>query len=547
MRFTRQIISDQSIVLFILIACSAQTARAKSVYAIINHQSDIIGAYKIDANQIDYQKEIQAPPHGARAIDLAIDSGSSCIFVTYEGENIIEIINAKTLEYEGSVIAAGASNLAGIVFDESKQKLYTVYRETENLFVYFWDSTAKTLTPDETNPKILTELTESGGYGAYGIALDKTNDHLYVANRTNIVHFYDTNSWNHVNYVNVGETAVDIDIDSEQGYLYAGGYTSHNYLLKLDLSTGNSEANDIGSGVIGLAVDPNSGLVYTTTYHNQLRVYDTSTSPFTLTDYEDISAGCGVCVPIANVTYKPPFPLVELVKDDNDVDCVSPLISDLEYEWMETPYNWLYYRIEYHANGHADTNVIITDHLPAEVNYISSDPCDPCVLYNPDMHTVTWHIGDMSATDSNTLWIKVGVNYYAKPGQTIYNYCEIESDEYCTFVIEDTNICCYGGNIIYVYEDANGYNNGISWQDAYRDLQDGLEGARNCDCDQIQVAEGTYKPTDQWGREVSFELIDDVAVYGGFPPGGGSWNERNFDSRPAEAPGTSVTSMTLIT
>ena len=123
MRFTRQIISAQSIVLFILIACSAPTARAKSVYAIIYHQNDIIGAYKIDANQIDYQTEIQAPQHGFRAIDLAIDSDSYCIFVTYESSNIIEIINAKTLEHEGSVTATGASDLAGIAVNSAKKNL----------------------------------------------------------------------------------------------------------------------------------------------------------------------------------------------------------------------------------------------------------------------------------------------------------------------------------------------------------------------------------------------------------------------------------------
>jgi len=130
MRFTRQIISVKFIFLFILIACSAPSARAKSVYAIIDHPYDIIGAYKIDANQIEYQAEIQAPQHDIRAIDLAIDSGSSCIFITYEGSNIIEIMNAKTLEHEGSVTATGASNLAGIVFDEAAQKLYVVDRRS---------------------------------------------------------------------------------------------------------------------------------------------------------------------------------------------------------------------------------------------------------------------------------------------------------------------------------------------------------------------------------------------------------------------------------
>ncbi len=97
MHSVKQITSVQSIVLFILIACSSPTARAKSVYAIIDNAGDIIGAYKIDANQIDYQAEIQAPQQGSIAIDLAIDSDSSCIFITYESSYIIEIMNAKTL------------------------------------------------------------------------------------------------------------------------------------------------------------------------------------------------------------------------------------------------------------------------------------------------------------------------------------------------------------------------------------------------------------------------------------------------------------------
>ena len=522
MRFTKQTISVQSIVLFILIAFSAQTARAKSIYAIINHPSDIIGAYKIDGNQIDYQKEIQAPQHGFRAIDFAIDSDSSCIFVTYEASNFIEIMNAKTLEHEGTVTATEANDLAGIVFDEAKQKLYTVDRGTYNLFVYFWNPNTKTLTPDGSNPKILADLT-----GAHGIALDTTNDHLYVANFSNIVHYYDTNGWRHVDSNDIGEIAVDVDIDSDRGYLYAGGYTAHDYLLKFDLSTGIGGANDIGAGVIGLAVDPNSGLVYTTTYHNQLRVYDTSTSPFTLTDYEDISAGCGVCVPSLDVSYKDPFPLVTLVKDDNDVDCVSPLISEEEHESFGTPYNWLYYTIDCNANGHADTNVFITDYLPVEVDYNSSDPCG---FYDPCKRTVTWIIGDMSASYSNTFRIQVGVNYYAKPGHKIINLCGIENDEYYTFAVEDTNICCYGVDIIYVNQDANdpnSYHNGTSWLDAYTDLQDALHTARKCGREQIWVAEGMYKPTKGSARSISFELVNNIAIYGGFPNSG----DPNFADR----------------
>lgn len=104
----------------LIIILSTTNSLAKSLYAIINHQNDIIGAYRIDGSQITYQTDIQAPQHGVRIIDLCIDSDSSCLFVTYENSNTIEIMNAKTLENEGSTTASGSSNLAGITFNEGQ-------------------------------------------------------------------------------------------------------------------------------------------------------------------------------------------------------------------------------------------------------------------------------------------------------------------------------------------------------------------------------------------------------------------------------------------
>ena len=65
----------------VLVAVFVDTAYAKSVYAIINHQSDIIGAYKINGNLIEYQTEIQAPQHGYRAVDLAIDKNKKYLYL----------------------------------------------------------------------------------------------------------------------------------------------------------------------------------------------------------------------------------------------------------------------------------------------------------------------------------------------------------------------------------------------------------------------------------------------------------------------------------
>jgi hypothetical protein len=76
------------------------------------------------------------------------------------------------------------------------------------------------------------------------------------------------------------------------------------------------------------------------------------------------------------------------------------------------------------------------------------------------------------------------------------------------------------GDTIYVDADAEGDNNGDSWTDAYTDLQLALDRAE--EEDQIWVAEGTYKPTAEHGgsgdRYKSFQMVNGVALYGGFDP-----------------------------
>ena len=69
--------------------------------------------------------------------------------------------------------------------------------------------------------------------------------------------------------------------------------------------------------------------------------------------------------------------------------------------------------------------------------------------------------------------------------------------------------------IIYVNWDATGANDGSSWDDAFIDLQDALASA--VAGDEIWVEAGVYKPTsDTTDRTATFQLVEDVALYGGF-------------------------------
>jgi len=79
---------------------------------------------------------------------------------------------------------------------------------------------------------------------------------------------------------------------------------------------------------------------------------------------------------------------------------------------------------------------------------------------------------------------------------------------------------------IYVDESAPGANNGSSWANAYTDLQTALAAASSGD--EIWVAKGTYKPGTV--QTASFQLKNGVALYGGYPSGGGSRDWKNNET-----------------
>jgi hypothetical protein len=90
--------------------------------------------------------------------------------------------------------------------------------------------------------------------------------------------------------------------------------------------------------------------------------------------------------------------------------------------------------------------------------------------------------------------------------------------------------------VIYVDAAASG-GNGASWTDAFTTLQDALVVAGYGDA--VWVAVGVYYPDEGEGqreddRASTFELVPGVALYGGFPPGGGdgSFEARDWQTYP---------------
>ena len=94
-------------------------------------------------------------------------------------------------------------------------------------------------------------------------------------------------------------------------------------------------------------------------------------------------------------------------------------------------------------------------------------------------------------------------------------------------------VCTSAGQTIYVDVNATGSNDGTSWVDAYNYLQDALADANSSSKPvEIWVAKGIYRPSELTDpcdpRTATFQLINGVAIYGGFPSGGGSWGDREW-------------------
>jgi parallel beta-helix repeat protein len=505
---------------FIIVFVFALAGQSKSLYVNVIDPGTV-KAYKIVGDHIQHQTDAQnLVYYGNSPVGITLDPDSGIAFITYEGMNVIELLNAKTMvSLQKITTVSDAFNLSGIAFDQSKQKLYVVYRPTNHLFVYFWNARTKTLEMEGGTYKILNEIAQT-----YGLALDNDNNSLYVTDGTNTVNRYNTGTWQHKGSIPivVGSTpmeAVGIAIDSQRRYMYTGSFTgqygSHTYLVRTNIADPNNPSfseKNIGAYVIGLAIDEETGYLYVTAENNTLHVYNTLTWPSDpcYVESSGIIDPAGMCLG-GDIEYKPAHFL--LTKDDNipDGNCVLPDV-------------YITYTISYDANGHSDSNVAIFDHLPQEVDYNSSSPLGD---YNEVERTVSWNLWTVSPDDYNTFTLTVRVNVLAEPFGTITNLCEIEGDSTYNVVEINTPVCAWNPGVIYVDDNALGSNTGMSWDNAYRDLQDALERARVGCGSEIWVAIGTYKPTVEPNYYATFQLVDGVPIYGGFAGGEICNNQRN--------------------
>ncbi|MEA1984348.1 MAG: PEF-CTERM sorting domain-containing protein [Euryarchaeota archaeon] len=392
--------------LMMIIGAGAGVASAKSLYVIedINDNPIPIAAYDIQTSQIVKQTTHSIPDRNGGAVGITIDSDSGYLFVTFEFSGVLDVVDGTTMTTVGQVTAPGASNLAGIVVDQDEQRVYTVDRRTNKLYVYDWDSTAKTLTLVTGAPFTLS------GASAYGIALDEINDMLYVASSSSTIRYYDTATWTSQGTIALSSAAIGIAIDAQRGYMYTGGWDD-TVISKYDLNTANETIKDLGGNAkpIGFAVDSATGNFFVTTYsEDHLRMMDSDLN--VLDETGDLGNPTGVCVPGKDVSFNP----LNLAKTDGVTQV---------YQGGTLTYTISYDNAQ---NNNPVTGVTIVDTLPAKVTYVSSTGG----TYDAVNHTVTWNIGTLAAgAPPATVSITVNVWGHIVIGTFLDNAVTIDSDD----------------------------------------------------------------------------------------------------------------------
>ena len=174
-----------------------------------------------------------------------------------------------------------------------------------------------------------------------------------------------------------------------------------------------------------------------------------------------------------------------------------------------------------YGTGNIDANPLFVDaDGPDDIAGTEDDdlrllPGSPCIDAG-DSNSVPWWITDM---EGNPRFLDDP--YMPDTGHGTYPIVDMGAYEYIP-------------PVIFVDESASGRNDGITWTDAYNYMQDGLADADFGDT--IVVAEGTYRPDEDTNdpcgtgdRGARFLLTSGVAIYGGFPTGGGDFIDRDPD------------------
>ena len=256
------------ILYFLLICLFVQTSKAdKTLFSIDSHASPVaVRAYAIEGNVIKDPVTISEDLFGYGPVAAAVSEKLGLLFVTYEEADIVPVFRCRTL-LKVADVDTDVLDQAGIVADDSKDKIYILQRDTRRLYVYTWNEITETLELDDDNPHNLAGL-----LSGKGIALD--GEYLYVTDSTTTVRCYDTTNWEHQidkditlpEDFNAYGIAVYNDGDGNilyvSDYWYPSGFTKSVHLYDMNDNFSLIDSINMGNKVVGITYSSTDDVIY---------------------------------------------------------------------------------------------------------------------------------------------------------------------------------------------------------------------------------------------------------------------------------------------
>jgi hypothetical protein len=503
-------------ILSLLASSHAQADTAVFVIP-VHGDGETIDKYIVEPNNA-LKKDATYLGGPAGAVGLAFDQRLGRVLETAEESGEIRVFNTSTQAIDDTITIATASDLSGIAADNNRQMVYVADRELHALYVLRWNWVTNKYGFD-SGPHTLSEVST-----IYGIAVDSTRSKLYVADETHIVRCYSIPGLSHdpAGDANLTLPAVGIAVDGSRGYIYTGYMDEYlpgsTYLTQYDIINHHvSGAVNVGSVVMGVAVDEATGIVDLTTFAGG------DPSPMFRYGPNLVKVGdpCGVELPQPSA--------IAAGNTKSDILSVS-LLDGIVTGGCAQAGAQMIYTVVVDPNNFTHNGVVIGLAVPQGVTVTNQGTA----TLNGDTGFYVWSIGTLHSTDpAVTRTLTVAINTNITPGATLTAIATAESDISFSTARRDTDICCIGGQTIYVRanQDPCHPQDGLSWSTAFKSLSTALSYAGTACQKTVWVAQGTYKPGGSDPAN-SFVVSANVKVYGGFigtEPATFNLSQRNLD------------------
>ncbi len=512
------------------------------IYAIVEWKKGVLAAYSWNESESelirqDFRGDVKDDGFD-EFVGLAMDPESRFLFVAEEFDDDIYIIDAMNLSGSLEQVTVPSNpQLAGLASDPDRQLLYVPRRSESSIEVYRW-------LPDESQENYLEHIEtvslkdlSGGDIKAGGVIFDERDDILYLTQLnyhnpvSSTVYCYDVKTWECIKEIDTaidsGDKAVGLTLYNDGAgnkYLYTSSYSgSAYYIIRTDLKYPNSPVSVKKTldnyEAWGLAIDDQSGRLYVTTSTNKICVFDGLESNWQSSTYPYTYSSSDIDGP-ADIVVGAPRTIIGTISHsvtDLDGAAFNAETSQADIEDIITS------EIEYTIDSGITESkaAYVYSYLPKGVDFVSADKQG---IYDSESHSVRWCIGTVSADDTDTFEVKVKVNQYAVYGvDSLILRCRLKSLDGVAYTPPiEINVYDWVPDleptILYVDGDSRGYS-GISWETAFKEIQDALDLASRCNSsqqivEQIWVAGGVYSagtsPSD------TIQLEDGVSLYGNF-------------------------------